>query len=102
MMNDTQPEALQDSDLKNLINACAQLERTMTIELREMARFQPPRFVDLCQAVDDIVSTSVSDVDMTDEQYELTYVASMLTRSIGCIPKRTISQSYKQAELNRT
>lgn len=72
----------------NFKAATGNLLHVLKSELTEMAKFNPPRFIQLQSAVATINRSGMDTADMTDEEYELTHVASLMHTLLGTVPKK--------------
>lgn len=72
----------------NFKSATNNLLYILRSELTEMAKFNPPRFIQLQAAVATINRSGIDFEDMTDEEYELTHVASLMHTLLGTVPKK--------------
>lgn len=72
----------------NFKAATNNLLHVLKSELTEMAKFNPPRFIQLQSAVNTINGSGLDYEDMNDEEYELTHVASLMHTLLGTVPKK--------------
>lgn len=72
----------------NFKSAANNLTYILRSELTEMAKFNPPRFIQLQSAVNTINRSGLDYEDMNDEEYELTHVAALMHTLLGTVPKK--------------
>lgn len=72
----------------NFKSATNNLLYILRSELTEMAKFNPPRYIQLQSAVATINRSGMDTADMTDEEYELTHISSLLHSLLGTVPKK--------------
>lgn len=77
----------------NFKSASNNLLYILRSELTEMAKFNPPRFIQLQSAVATINRSGLDYEDMTDEEYELTHIAALLHSLLGTVPKKLGKQA---------
>lgn len=79
-----------DITLLRLNDAVKKIEGTFKNELIEMARFQPVRFYDFRQHLQTVMTTPIPEEEMTDNQYDMLTIASLIQRILSGIPERKL------------
>jgi hypothetical protein len=83
-------------DNLQLNEAVKQARRTVSQEIVEMAKFQPPRFHDFVQNLKFIKNTPVHTDDMSDEEYETWCMANVFLDVLETIPLNKLTPKERK------
>jgi hypothetical protein len=89
---------ITDITMLRLNDAAKNIERIFKQELIEMARYQPLRFYDFNQYLETVRKSPICEEDMTDYQYDILAVASVIQRVLSDIPEKRLKPKVQELD----